>query len=200
MAKEPKDKETIEELPTPKKSGGGGNPLIPVLAVVILLPLLSYAMTAFVLVPMLKSELAGGGDHAEEAAHAAPAASSHGSSGGGGSHGGGDSHGGGGGDSAAHGNMVTFDLMKTNLARPSSTLIIVKFAVEGSDPNFAGIVESRKPALIDATLKILSLLTLVDTQTPGIQNIVKTDLITAYNEILGGPYVENLYFTDFVTQ
>ncbi|MDP0499625.1 MAG: flagellar basal body-associated FliL family protein [Verrucomicrobiota bacterium JB022] len=196
MAKEPKDKDSIEELPTPKKAGGGGggNPFIPIVAVVILLPLLSFVMTEFVLIPRLKAELGGGGDaHGAEAAHAAPAKSS-----GGGHGGGGGGHGGS--SSSASGNMVKFDLMKTNLARPSSTLIIVQFAVEGNDPSFAGMVEAKKPALIDATLKILSLLTLVDTQTPGIQNIVKTDLITSFNQILGGPYVENLYFTDFVTQ
>ncbi|MFW6354941.1 MAG: flagellar basal body-associated FliL family protein, partial [Verrucomicrobiota bacterium] len=83
---------------------------------------------------------------------------------------------------------------------PSTTLIIVKFSVKGSDAQFMDTIDQYRVPLTDATLKVLSLLTRIDTQSPGIQNVVKNDLITRFNQVLGRSLVEDLYFVDFVTQ
>ncbi|MFP4282255.1 MAG: flagellar basal body-associated protein FliL [Opitutales bacterium] len=109
--------------------------------------------------------------------------------------------GGGKGDSTANAvQLYHFDTIKTNLANPSTTLIIVKFSVKGSDAQFMDTIDQYRVPLTDATLKVLSLLTRIDTQSPGIQNVVKNDLITRFNQVLGRSLVEDLYFVDFVTQ
>ena len=197
------DNSEVEDLPAaaPAKAKGGG--MLPVILVVVLLPVLSFAMTEFFLIPRVKGELqAALGAEDGHDAHAAKPAKKKDSHGGG--HGGGHGKGGGEPEGVSHAangqTVVDFGTLKTNLSQPSSTLIIVKFSVRGSDGHFADEILGNKDALTDATLKILSLLTRVDTQTPGIQNLVRNDLIASFNDILGAPLVENLYFTDFVTQ
>ncbi len=185
------ENEEVENLP--EESGSKAvNPWIPVAVVVILLPVLSFLMTEFFLIPRVKSELAiaSGGEHENGHGEA---------SGGGGKQDAPDSGGHGGGDvEGADYGVYEFSTIKTNLSRPNTSLIIVKFTIKGEFS--ADVIESHKPELIDATLKRLSLLTRVDCQTPGIQNVVKSDLISSFNGILGSHVVENLYFIDFVTQ
>jgi len=189
--------EGVEDLPQETgKGSSSGNPWIPVAVVLILLPILSIGIANFLILPQFKKAIieATGGESHEEVPVEIEEGGGHG-----GGHGGGEGEGHGG--TIAGGFQVyEFDTIKTNLARPNTKLIIVKFTLSGKSANFSAKIESYKAPLIDATLKRLSLLTSVDTQTPGIQNVVKNDLIENFNEILGEDIVENLYFIDFVTQ
>ncbi len=194
MAEDLENEDAIEDLP--KKAGGGlaKNPWLPVIAVIVLLPVLSFALVEFVFIPRMQSALGGAsGDTAASAplasivsggpgASASKVPASAAEKGG------------------ATIQLYHFDTMKTNLANPSTTLIIVKFSVQGSDPSFMQTIDQYQVPLTDATLKVLSLLTRIDTQSPGIQNIVKNDLIARFNQVLGRDLVEDLYFVDFVTQ
>ena len=192
------ENETIEDLPGEKKSGGS-NPWLPVIVVVVLLPVLSFALMEFVFIPRLQAAVKV--DHGADESGQLPIVQSGGpgapvSAGGGGGHGGGQAdHGG-----AKVVQLYHFDTIKTNLANPSTTLIIVKFSAKGSDPRFIETLTQYQVQLTDATLKVLSLLTRIDTQSPGIQNVVKNDLIARFNQVLGRSIVEDLYFVDFVTQ
>lgn len=181
---------------------------MPIIVVVVLLPVLSFLMAEFVFIPRLQKAIGGGhgeGGHGDEHSKELPTIISGGpgapaapASGGGGHGGGGHS---GGSEAAKSGlQLYNFDTMKTNLANPSTTLIIVKFSIQGSDPRFMDIIGQYQVPLTDATLKVLSLLTRIDTQSPGIQNVVKNDLITRFNQVLGQSMVEDLYFVDFITQ
>lgn len=194
------DNETIEDLPEEKKTRSGGpNPWLPVIVVVVLLPILSFALIEFVFIPRLQSAI--GASHDEADTHGIQTVQSGGPaapvtvSTGGGGHGGGTAQ-----NVKGAIQLYHFDTIKTNLANPSTTLIIVKFSAKGSDPNFIQILDQYQVQLVDATLKVLSLLTRIDTQSPGIQNVVKNDLIARFNQVLGRSLVEDLYFVDFVTQ
>jgi flagellar basal body-associated protein FliL len=195
--------ESIEDLPETTKKGGGSS-WMPVIVVIILLPVLSFVMAEFVFIPRLQKAIGGdhGDGHADKEHSELPPIVSGGPGAPVGTDSGGGGHGGHGGGSSAHGGvqMYHFDTVKTNLANPSTTLIIVKFSVKGSDPNFMNTIGQYQVPLTDASLKVLSLLTRIDTQSPGIQNVVKNDLITRFNQVLGRELVEDLYFVDFVTQ
>lgn len=197
------DNDSIEDLPKKKKGGSGGNPWLPVIVVVVLLPLLSFALLQFVFLPRLEAAV-GAAAHGSDEHEGLPMVNSGGpgapTSSGGGAHGGGHSAGA---EGEQGGNVIHlyhFETIKTNLANPSTTLIIVKFSVKGSDPLFIQTIDQYQVQLTDATLKVLSLLTRIDTQSPGVQNVVKNDLIARFNQVLGRNLVEDLYFTDFVTQ
>jgi flagellar basal body-associated protein FliL len=191
------DNDTIEDLPKDKK-GKGGSAWLPVILVVVLLPVLSIALAEVYLFPKMES-IAGGAAGGKGEADAPPIILSGGP---------GAAHLGTGGGAApasakTQGRVVQmyhFDTIKTNLSNPSTTLIIVKFSVKGSDPAFIETIGQYQVQLTDATLKVLSLLNRIDTQSPGIQNVVKNDLIARFNQVLGRNLVEDLFFTDFVTQ
>lgn len=104
--------EKIEEI-TPG-GGRGGNPMIPAIAVLVLMPVLSFALTKFVFIPQIQSAVTDSvhkatgmeGDHGgDNSSHGGKADSHGGGHGGGDSHGGAkaDSHGGGHGGGDAHG-------------------------------------------------------------------------------------------------
>ncbi len=197
------DEDTVEELPAAAPAGGaakGGNPGIPVLAILILLPVLSFMMTDFVLIPKIKGAVAkqtGASEHASADADAkdSQAKSDKKKSGSYGDDKGGDY----GGYGSA--NSYEFDSIITNLAGSlKSRYVKVSFTVEGEHPGFVDTIESNKAKLIDTTLGLLSSLSLSDLENPGIKNQLRSDLIAAYENALQERVITQLYFSEFVVQ
>lgn len=212
--------EKIEEI-TP--GGGGGNPLIPAIAVLVLMPVLSFVLTKFLFIPQIQGAVttalmeatggdvefeAGGGDaHGGSGGHGEQAADAHGGGGGHGepaadAHGGGgDGHGGAAVDAGVSGDTYEFEGIIANLSGSSMNRYIkVSFIIEGKGNDFAGIIDSNRVKLIDATITVLSSLTSLDLQNPGIKNHVRSKLIAAYDSVLKSRMVEGLYFSEFVVQ
>jgi flagellar protein FliL len=168
--------------------------LIPVIAVVVLAPVLSFAVGQFVLIPQLKKQIAAmpAAEHGEgethEEAEAAPASAG---------------HGGQGKDAGPAGPSNTYDMenVVVNLAGTMGTRYLkTTFMVTGSDKNLRATFESNKPKLVDITLNVLSSLSLADLEEAGAKNIIREKLILAYNQALGRRVVEQVYFADFVVQ
>jgi flagellar basal body-associated protein FliL len=202
--------EQIEEI-IPESRGGsgesGGNPMIPAIAVLVLMPIISYVLTKFIFIPQIQaavtqSVLSNGGAAVVEAdTHAAvadPAA-----------HGGGeakasDAHGGAAaGEEAAgpSGNTYQFEGIIANLSGSSMNRYVrVSFIIEGNGDDFASVIESNRVKLIDATITVLSSLTSLDLQNPGVKNHVRSKLMAAFDAVLRKRIVEGLYFSEFVVQ
>jgi len=209
--------EQIEEI-TPG-GGGGGNPMIPAIAVLVLMPVLSFVLTKFLFIPQIQGavktaliEATGGnvefesGSAEHGASGEAGASDAHGGggeakSGGGGAHGGGGEAAGGAEVAGPSGNTYEFDSIIANLSGSSMNRYVkVSFIIEGSSNEFAGIIDSNRVKLIDATITVLSSLTSLDLQNPGIKNQVRSKLIAAYDAVLKKRMVEGLYFSEFVVQ
>jgi flagellar protein FliL len=173
--------------------------LLPVIAVIVLAPVLSFAVGQFVLIPQLKKQIAAmpagaEGEHGAEAeAHAEPAAES-------GGHGGGHGKKG---DAAPAGPGNTYEMenIVVNLAGTMGTRYLkTTFMVTGTDKNLRSTFETKKPMLVDITLNVLSSLSLADLEEAGAKNIIREKLILAYNQALGRKVAEQIYFADFVVQ
>jgi flagellar protein FliL len=180
----PKEPDTVEDLPSPASSGGGGgSPLVPVLAVAILIPLITIGLFEFYFFPKVKESIAEATKpHSEEGGE-------------GGAHGVGDVKRG----EIAH--TYSFDNIVVNLSGAlKARYLKVSFTVESRVEGFEGIMEHNKARLIDATLGVLSQLTLQDMNEPGIKNIVRSDLLNAFGSALRGNVVDNLFFSEFVLQ
>lgn len=167
--------------------------LVPVLAVVVLAPVLSFAVGQYVLIPQLKKQVAAL-PAGEAAAEAAPAAES-------------SSHGSGGhgkkGEAVSAGVPTSYEMenVVVNLAGTMGTRYLkVTFQVNGTDKTLRASFDQNKPKLVDITLNVLSSLSLADLEEAGAKNIIREKLIIAYNQALGRKAVEQLYFTDFVVQ
>ena len=203
-------KEKMEEITpnaAPAESGKSGGGLMPAIAVLVLMPVISFAITKFVFIPQIQSAVvdaahqvssADGSGHAAAGAatggHSAPAADSHGAAAAG-------SHGGAAETAAASSNTYPFENIVANLSGTSiNRYVKVSFIVEGSRPDFSVLAEANRVKMIDATLGVLSSLTSADLQNPGIKNTVRSKLIAAYDTVLKERVVTGLYFSEFVVQ
>lgn len=187
MAKEATPEKPAAETPAPAGQGGW----MPVIAVLVLVPVLSFAMAQFVLFPRLEKMLAAAGANAgaSEGAHGAESAS-HGST-----------HAGAKGANLDPVHAHEFKDIVSNLAGSmKSRYIKVSFTAYSANPQFSQIVETNRAKMLDATLSVLSSLSLADMEDTGVKNKVRNELVFAYESVLRGRVVEEIYFSEFVIQ
>jgi flagellar protein FliL len=207
-AKKPAEetKPAAEAAAAPAKPSSASSPWLPVLVVIIILPILSFVVTDMVMIPRVKKALgeiatlqtenahpaAGGHEPAPTAAkpkkEAKKAASAHG--------------GGGHGEAAAPAEAgVKFENVVANLSGSmKSRFVKVSFTIEGDQEDFAEVIKASKVKIIDSALGILGALTVAELEEPGMKNIVRSDLISGFNQALKGEVVQRLYFSEFVIQ
>src|SRR5688572_18543394 len=190
------DRGVAKEAPAPAPAAppvesGGIKPYIPLIANLILMPALAYVMTTFILVPRFAQKVGVGGT---TPAAAAPAQ--------GGSVVGGD-------DSTG---MVTsggktkyaVPLSKKTLVNVSGTMgtryLLAEFILVGNSPNLKEKVLHADAELRDAAASALASKTIADLEKPGVRNLVRGELITIFNSILGKGVVSEIYMTEFAIQ
>ena len=193
------DKGAAADADAAKPAGKGAGGLVPLIAVVVLAPVLSWAVAQFVLLPQLKKELITPLEaHGAKGAEAAPAEEaeppakeakeSKGKKG---------EKGEGGGSSTTY----EFSNVVVNLSGTMGTRYLkTTFIVTGTDRSIHSSFESNKAKLLDITLNVLSALTLADLEEAGAKNLIREKLMGAYNQALGKKTVEQVYFSDFVVQ
>jgi len=174
---------------------GGAKAWLPIIAALLLAPVVTWAIVEFVLVPRLQKKLAAPAHQAESAASTESAGH------GGGGHGAKEGKEGKEGKSAGGPNYefanVVVNLAGTMGTRYLKTSFLVT-AAGGAD--IKSIFEGAKPRLTDVTLNVLSALTLADLEEPGSKNIIREKLVNAYNLALGKKVADQVYFSDFVVQ
>lgn len=174
MAAEKQDPEAPKQ---PAKGGGGG--MIPALLVIVLMPVLSFAMFKFMFIPMIKAEMPDPAQAQQikqeniviehdggEAKYSAP-----------------------------------FDNVVTNVKGTSQTRYIqVSFTVYSAYPTLPTEVDANKARMMDVANTVLGNLTLADLEKREIKNIVRNQLKQGFNHVMGKPMIEEIYFSQFVVQ
>jgi len=168
---------------------------IPLIAALILAPVISWAVAEFVLLPRMTKKLAAvkAGDAPEDhaAAEAKPEAAKGGKEGKAGKEG----------KEGANPASYEFQNVVVNLSGTMGTRYLkTTFIVTGVDPNIKATFEAQKAQLTDITLNVLSSLSLADLEEPGSKNVLREKLVLAYNQALGKRVAEQVYFSDFVVQ
>lgn len=170
--------ESQEQAANASAKGGRGG-MVTLLLVVVLVPALSYAMTQFLIVPQIKAAVAGSSHEAEPAEHQELP----------------NTHK----ESASH--AVEFTDIVSNLADSmKSRYIKVSFTAYSSDPEIEKRMEHEKAKLLDATLGILSSLTVSELEEAGVKNRLRTELLLSFEAVLHARLFEELYFSEFVVQ
>ena len=211
----------------PSGGGGGIKALLPLILTVVMMPVLAYVMTAFVLVPKLqqatvharaegteKGEGEGGyhGGEAAEPAHGkkteehakpnpkeegAKKSEEHGGAKKTEEHGGGKKEGGGSGGRPT----VQFGKVLVNVAGSlGSRYLLTNFTLVGSNSDIKDKVESNKDQLMDMAIGTLRTKTIQDLEKPGAANLIRTELVSVFNGVLGNGSVKEIYFTEFAIQ
>jgi flagellar basal body-associated protein FliL len=179
MAEEKKPEAAAPAEAAPKSGGMGA--FLPLILAVVLMPALAFGMTKFVLVPQLQKSL-GIKDTAETGAKGEK-----------------------GKKDDEKKTSVQFGKVLVNIAGTmGSRYLLVNITVvgKGGEEFKKKIMEDTKqnPELADAAGTILRQKTLTDLEKPGAANLIRTELINSFNNILGDACVSELYLTEFAVQ
>ncbi len=173
MAEEP-----AAEAPKQAAKGGGGG-MIPALLVIVLMPVISFAMFKFMIIPMIKAELPEHGEAAPITAEDLEISF----------------------DDSGEQLEYSFEPVVANVLGTSQTRFVqAVFTVYGKHPDFTTLIEGKKVRLRDHADSVLGGLTLADLEKREIKNIVRNQLREGFNHHLGKPLIEEIYFDSFVTQ
>lgn len=185
-------------------ASGGMKAMLPLILNVVLMPVMAYVMTVFVLLPKINSASVtahaktegGEATDAKSEGHGEAKPSEHGEpakeqKGGGGKHGGG-----GGKTSVALGSKVLVNVAGTAGTR----YLMANLMLVGTSAELKDSVEKSSPQLLDVASSVLATKTIADLDKPGSRNLIRTELISAFNGVLGEGRVKEIYFTEFAIQ
>jgi flagellar FliL protein len=78
--------------------------------------------------------------------------------------------------------------------------LLVSVSVAGTGSDFKEKMADHDAQLRDMACGALATKTLADLEKPGARNLIRTELITGFNNILGDSSVQDIYFTEFAIQ
>jgi flagellar protein FliL len=175
--KQPAPAESQAE-PAPAPQGGGLKSWLPLVVAVVLMPVLAFGMTKFVIVPQLQTSLG-----IKPPADSAAAAKS---------------------KSAADTKKTSVPLNKllVNIAGTmGARYLLVSVTVVGTGGEaFKAKMTDDDAQLRDMAMGALANKTLADLEKPGARNLIRTELINGFNNILGDNSVQEIYITEFGIQ
>jgi len=160
--------------------GGGSGGMLPALLIIVLMPLISFAMFKFMFIPMIKAEMPEPGAPAEidpEDVHV-------------------QTEGEQGSQKYNFEEAIVANLLGTNMTR----FLKVKITVKSADTQLADKIESHLEELRGIGQGLLRNLTLADLEKREINNIVRNELKMAFNHELGEPLIDEIYLPEFVVQ
>ena len=167
-----------EEKNVAAAAPGGIKAWLPLILTLLLMPALAFGMTKFVLVPQLQKSL-GIKEPAEGGAGAK-------------------------GKAGAEGKKTSVQLSKVlvNIAGTmGSRYLLTSVTVVGNGGEaFKAKMTENDAQLRDMAMGILSVKTLADLEKPGSRNLIRTELINGFNNILGENSVAEIYITEFGIQ
>jgi flagellar protein FliL len=170
----------------PAASKGGFKAWLPLVVSVVTMPALAYAITHFVLLPKLERDLAQGkpGAAQETKAESGAEAKSEGKA-------------------ASDKLKVTVSLSKmlVNVAGTMGTrYLMTSVTLVGNNSDFKSKIDENKDQLMDLATGTLSSKTISDLEKPGARNVIRAELMTVFNNALGGPLVQEIYITELAIQ
>jgi flagellar FliL protein len=152
------------------------------------MPAVAWAMTTFVLVPKLQKSLGVAPAHSEptkegggekESATAEKEGVSKGGS----------------------KETVTMTKLLVNVSGTmGSRYLLASLTMSGGGSDLKAKVEKNEAKLRDTACTILATKTISDLEKPGARNLVRSELLTGFNNILGANAVQEIYITEFAIQ
>ena len=151
---------------------------LPLILTVALMPVLAFGMTRFVLLPRLQEGL--GIKAAAGTSSSSPAKK----------------------DSAGA-KLVSVPMNKL-LVNVAGTMgaryLLVSLSVAGSSSDFKEKMQEHDAQLRDAANGVLGAKTMADLEKPGERNLIRNELISSFNNILGDSVVQDIYLPEFAIQ
>ena len=191
------------------ESSGGIKAMLPLILNIVLLPVMAFAMTQYVLLPRLNSappaaapakgvgydkdpapEDTSDGDLNASPANRSPAPAK----------GGNPSEGGGHGGTVETTEMLAEAIVVNVAGTMGSRLLSAKIGIRGNNPKLKDIVTARGPDLRDAASSLLHTKTLMDIERQGARVTIKAELKNAFQRILGNGVFTEVVMPDLAVQ
>jgi flagellar FliL protein len=161
----------------PAAAPGGITAWLPLILAAVLMPALAFGMTKFMIVPELQKSL--GLKTAPDAVGGAKTKTAD-----------------------AKKMSVPFNKLLVNIAGTmGSRYLLVSVTVVGTGGEaFKAKMTENEAQLRDMAMGALANKTLADLEKPGARNLIRTELINGFNNVLGEDSVKELYITEFGIQ
>jgi flagellar basal body-associated protein FliL len=175
-------REEATPAPAPKTAASGGfHAWLPLLATVLAMPALAYATTQFILLPKIKQAMTQSAGAAESSAAAKDK------------------------EGAAAGNkektLFPFPKITVNVAGSMMTrYLVMNMTLVGTGPEFKDHISKNQAQLQDLAIGTLMTKTITDLEKPDSRNIIRSELMTVFNNALGGPIIQEIYITEQAIQ
>jgi len=168
--------------PAPAKPAASMSRCMPLIITALVMPALAFATTRFVLVPQMKNALSQPAASTEATPPAAPAS----------------------GAAVIEGKpklTVPLNKILVNVAGTMGTrYLLTSVTLVGNDENFKNKIEQNKDQLQDLASGTLSTKTISDLEKPGERNEIRAELMTIFNNALGGSFIKEIYITELAVQ
>lgn len=202
------DKKTEPEKPVEGAAAAAPakapSPWIPIIAVCVLMPAISFATTQYLLLPKIRGAVLEQKAivHAAKPEGKGQAKKGHGEAAKGGH--GKEEHGKGeGAEGSGAGGAFSYDFenIVVNLSGAMGTRYLkTSFTTLSDNPELKTLIDENKKQLLDVALSVLSTRTMADLEQPGSKNVVRNDLMANFNQALKSDLVSQIYFSEFVVQ
>ena len=164
------------------------SPWPPLIAVIVLMPAISFATTQFLILPKIRGAVS----EPAKPAHAAAADAHH-------PKGEKDKHG----KEGDSGGKFTYDFdnIVVNLAGAMGTRYLkTSFTTFSANPDLKSAIDENKKQLLDVAITVLGARSMADLEAAGAKNVVRNDLMANFNQALKSELIEQIYFSEFVVQ
>jgi flagellar FliL protein len=170
------------------KAAGGFKAWLPLLVALVTMPALAYATTRFILLPKLQHALSlSAAGSATEATTETSASTG--------------TEAGKTGVQSKTKVMVPLSKMLVNVAGTMGTrYLMTSVTLVGNNADFKTKIEENKDQLMDLATGALSSKTISDLEKPGARNVIRAELLTVFNNALGGSVVQEIYITELAIQ
>lgn len=178
MAEE-KPKEDQAEAAAAPATGGGFKAWLPLIIVIVLMPALAFGTAQYVILPQLQKALGikSGTDTGEAKAKAGKD-----------------------GAEVKKDSVIMNKLLVNVAGTMGARYLLVSLTVVGSGADFKTKMADNDAQLRDAACSTLAAKTLADLEKPGARNLIRNELITDFNGVLGDSVVQEIYLTEFAIQ
>lgn len=184
MPEEDNKPEEAAEAPAapPPPSSGGFTTWLPLIITILLMPALAFGVAQYVILPQLQKGL--GIKTATTTASSSSSTSETKTEPGG-----------------AKTESVPMSKMLVNVAGTmGARYLLVSVSVAGTGKDFKQKMTDHDAQLRDMACGSLATKTLADIEKPGARNLIRSELIAGFNNILGDSEVQDIYFTEFAIQ
>jgi flagellar protein FliL len=178
-----KETEAAEDsaAPVAAKTGGGFKAWLPLIFTILLMPALAFGVAQFVILPQLQKGLGIKNSVGGEIGTGSSTVKK-------------DS-------TKTKQESVVMNKLLVNVADTmGARYLLVSLSVVGTSADFKDNMTEHDAQLRDMACGALATKTLADLEKPGERNLIRNELITGFNNILGDSVVQDIYLTEFAIQ